>query len=127
MATFDEMSKTLLTRFKGVPNVTEEDTSDWMAISFIEHGFRLDRDIPLTSEPLVLLYAEADATSQIALRTAYYFEYRDGEEAVDKSMVSDQYRALAEKLWERYNHKKAEGTNGNGGSAVAFMVRADRP
>lgn len=126
MANLEEMSATLLTRFKGVPKITLEDCTDWMAISFIEHGFRLDRAIPVASEPLVLLYAEADGVTQIALRTAYYFEYRDGEEAVDKSMISDQYKSLSDKLWERYFRKKSEGTDGTGGSAFYVMPRIDR-
>lgn len=127
MATLQEMSATLLTRFKGVPKITAEDCNDWMAISFIEHGFPLNREVPIDAEAIVLLYAEADGVTQIALRTAYYFEYRDGEEAVDKSMISDQYKSLSDKLWERYFRKKSEGgLAGRSGSAFYVMPRVDR-
>lgn len=126
MATYEELSARLLRRFREVPNVTILDAKDWMEWSLMEHNFRLDQNVPTNVIPLVLLYAEADGTSQIALRTAFYFEYRDGEEAVDKSMISDQYKSISEKLWERYYRKKAEGTDGSGGSQVAFMQRRDR-
>jgi len=127
MATYEELSARLLRRFREVPNVTLLDAQDWMEWSLMEHNFRLDQNVPTNAIPLVLLYAEADGTSQIALRTAFYFEYRDGEEAVDKSMISDQYKSISEKLWERYYRKKSEGTDGSGGSQVAFMQRRDRP
>jgi hypothetical protein len=127
MATLSELAVRLQTRFREVPNVDIEDTTAWMEWSLLEHGYRLDQNVPTNALPLVLLYAEADGTSQIALRTAFYFEYRDGEEAVDKSMISDQYKSISEKLWERYYRKKSEGTDGAGGSQVAFMQRRDRP
>lgn len=126
MAVISELSVKLLTRFQDVPNVGLEDVTNWVEWSFMEHGYRTDQNIPTSAVPLVLLHAEADGTSQIALRTAYYFEYKDGEESVDKSMVSDQFRTLADKLWERYNRKKSEGTDGTGGSRFVMLRRADR-
>lgn len=125
MAVLQELAELLLRRFRDVPNVTIADTLDWMEWSLMEHGYRIDQNVPDVARPLVLLHAEADGTSQIALRTAFYFEYRDGEEAVDKSMVSDQYRSISEKLWERYYRKKSEGIDGS--SQVSFMRRVDRP
>jgi hypothetical protein len=127
MALLSELSVLLQRRFREVPGVGLEDVTEWMEYSFMEHGYRLDQNVPTNEMLLVLLHAEADGTSQIALRTAFYFEYRDGEEAVDKSMVSDTYRTISEKLWERYYRKKSEGTDGSGGSSVAFMARRDRP
>lgn len=125
MALLVDLVPRLLQRFKGVPGVTDADVTEWLEWSFMEHGFRLDQNVPTANEPLVLMYAEADGASQIALRTAYYFEYRDGEESVDKSMVSDQYRSLADKLWERYRRKKAEGTSAT--ATAILMPRVDRP
>lgn len=125
MARIDELSARLLKRFKEVPNVTLQDATDWMEWSFMEHGYRLEQNVPTALEGLVLMYAEADGASQVALRTADFFEWSDGEEAVDKSMVSDQYRSIADKLWERYYRKKNEGTTGQ--ASVSYMPRADRP
>ena len=126
MALLSELAVMLMRRFREVPGVSLEDTTEWMEYSFREHGYRLDQNVPENAISLVLLHAEADGTSQIALRTAFYFEYKDADEAVDKSMVSDTYRTLSEKLWERYYRKKSEGTDGSGGSSVAFMQRRDR-
>lgn len=126
MAALEVMAETLLTRFKGVPNVTLEDTTEWVKMSFIEHGYRPEQVVPTNREALVLLYAEADGTTQIALRTAYYFEYSDGSETIDKSMISDQYKAIADDLWERYYRKKAESSSTEGASNVRRMIRPDR-
>lgn len=124
MALLIDLVPRLLHRFKEVPGVTDADVTAWLEWSFAEHGYRLDQNVPTANEPLVLMYAEADGTSQVALRTAYYFEYRDGEESVDKSMISDQYRSLADKLWERYRRKKEESRSA---SAAILMPRVDRP
>lgn len=127
MAELAELSESLLRRFKDVPNVTKEDTDDWVLRSMLEHGFAEDANVPDSQVVLLLLYAEWDATLQLALKTAYYFEYKDAEETVDKRMVSEQYRRLASELRRKYEQKKAEGSGGIGGSRFNVMTRIDRP
>lgn len=127
MAKLDELSERLLKRFKDVPGVKKDDTDGWIELSMNEHGFDGQGDVPSKYIPLVMLYAEADGASQIALRTAYYFEYRDKDETVNKSKVADQYRKLADTLWDRYKVKKFEGIDDLGGSRFHIMTRVDRP
>lgn len=127
MAKLDELSERLLKRFKDVPGVEKDDTDGWIELSMNEHGFDGQGDVPAKYVPIVMLYAEADGASQIALRTAYYFEYRDKDETVNKTKVADQYRKLAETLWDRYKMKRFEGIDDIGGSAFHIMTRADRP
>jgi len=126
MAKLAELSEMLLKRFKDVPNVTIEDTNNWIERSMLEHGYDLDADVPSNQVLLVLLYAEWDGAMQIALRTAYYFEYKDSDESVDKRNVSEQYRNVAADLWKAYERKKAEGAGGLGGSRFHVMSRVDR-
>lgn len=126
MATKAELATTLLSRFKGVPNVDQTDVDGWIERSMLEHGFRLDQDVREEDQLLVLLYAEWDGTQQIALRTAYYFEYKDSEESVDKRMVSEAYRNMADQLFRKYERKKNEAGR-TAGPRFRVMSRADRP
>jgi len=125
MATKSELATALLGRFKGVPNVAQEDVDGWIDRSLLEHGFRLDQDVPEDDQLLVLLYAEWDGTTQLALRTAYFFEYKDSEESVDKRMVSEAYRNMADQLWKTYERKKNEAGR-TAGPRFRIMPRADR-
>lgn len=126
MASQVELAEKLLRRFKGVPNVTAEDASDWITSAMAEHGFDADADVPLQFEQLVLLFAEADGAGLIALQTAYFFSYKDGEESVDKRGVSEQYRKVATELWKKYERKKAD-SGLTGATRFHIMKRADRP
>lgn len=126
MASLAELSGTLLRRFKNVPNVSLEDTTDWVTLAMAEHDFDATDDVPTEYVNLILLYAEADGAGLISLQTAYYFSYKDGEESVDKRGVSEQYRKVATELWKKYERKKAD--SGLAGATVfSIMRRADRP
>ena len=126
MATKSELAVRLLTRFKGVPNVDIADAEGWIERSLMEHGIPVDQDVEETDQLLILLYAEWDGTQQIALRTAYYFEYKDGEETVDKRMVSEAYRNMADQLYNKYERKKNE-VGRRAGPRFRVMTRTDRP
>lgn len=126
MATLNELADRLLSRFKDVPNVTLEDATNWVELSMNEHGFVATDDVPTSAVSLILLYAEADGASQIALRTAHYFSFVDKDESIDKSSISTRYRTIASELWERYRRKKEEGKAGFGGSRFTVMRRLDR-
>lgn len=127
MAELKELSERLKSRFKDVPNVDENDTDEWVRTSMNEHGFSSQASVPIETIPIVLLHAEADGTSQVALRTAYYFMYSDRDETVDKTEVAKNYRQLAKALWERYRIKRAQGVEGIGGAGFSIMTRVDRP
>lgn len=127
MANKDELSDRLLNRFKDVPKVGPEDVGSWIELAMNEHGLDSSDNVPTEVIPLVLLYAEADGALQVALRTAHYFEFTDRDEAVNKSMISEQYRELSDALWKRYQRKKDEGVEGFGGARFHIMKRVDRP
>lgn len=125
MATLTELSLRLKSRLKDVPNVTEEDTAEWVALSMNEHGFEVDDDVPTEYVALIMLYAEADAAGVISMRTAYYFSYKDGEESVDKRAVSEQYRKIATEYWKKYERKKSDSQL-SGATRFSIAKRADR-
>lgn len=126
MANLAELSGRLLRRFKNVPNVDLEDATDWVTLAMAEHGFEPDEDVPTEFVTLILLYAEADGAGLIALQTAYYFSYKDGEESVDKRGVSEQYRKVATELWKKYERKRAD-SGLIGATRFSIMRRPDRP
>lgn len=120
MATFFELSERLQKRFKNVPNVTSEDVSDWLEEALLEHGLSSSSNVPIDNESIILLFAQSHGAQQIAMSTAHYFKYTDGDEQVDKTVVSEQYRKLAMDLRAEYDRKKAST------SSVKFMRRLDR-
>jgi hypothetical protein len=121
MANLAELSDRLLRRFKNVPNVSLADATDWTEESMLIHGYTPSDDVPSDKEFLILLYAQAEGAFQIAISAAHYFSYSDGEEQVDKTMISEQYRRIAKDLREEYSRKKATDS-----SRVVFMKRVDR-
>ncbi|AYV74322.1 phage protein [Niallia circulans] len=122
MANLTELSERLFKRFKGVPNITITDATDWTEEALLEHGYKTSDNIPSEKDSLILLYAQAEGAGQIALATAHYFSYRDGEEQVDKTKISEQYRKLASDLRSQYEQKKAV----TGGSNFRHLKRVDR-
>lgn len=119
------LSYDLLQRFKEVPGVTEADTENWMKLSFLKHGYDSDEIVDQEDKLLVLLYAEADGVTQVALRTSYYFQYKDNDETVDKTKVSTAYRVLSKELWDRYFRAQREN-EAIRTSSFRQMPRADR-
>lgn len=126
MAKLNDLSSRLLQRFKDVPGVEQDDTESWIESAMNEHGYDKNGDVPLDLVSLVMLYAEADGASQVALRASYYFMYSDKDETVDKTAVADHYRKMADILWDRYNRKRVNSPDYGGGSSFKIMTRADR-
>jgi len=114
-------------RLRGIPNVTLADAQDWIETSMHEHSLPLDNEVPPRLERLILLYAEADAVQNIAVRTAHYFEFKDGEESADKRAVSEQYRKLATELRRQYRERRFALGFGSNGARSGVMTRIDRP
>lgn len=123
MATKTEIEERLLRRFKGVPNFGTEDAKELVEESLLVQGLDPSADIPEKQVTLVLLYAQSQGAWQIAFSVAHYFKFTDGEESVDKSMISKNYRDLAKDLQAEYDKERAEMA----GSSFRIMKRIDRP
>lgn len=126
MTTSVELSTRLLRRFKDVRNVDIEDAHEWVETALNAHGYDETDNVPTEYVTLVLLYAEAEGASRIALQTAQYFSFVDKDESIDKSMISDNYNKLAETLWSRYRRLKSDGVGDIGGAKFRILKRADR-
>lgn len=122
MATSPELAERLLKRFKGVPNFDITDAQELVDDAAQVHGLDPSATIPVDKVNLILLYAQAQGALQIALYTAHYFSFQDGEESIDKSGVSDRYRNLANDLRSEYEREKYEQT----GAHFRTMRRLDR-
>jgi|SRR5690625_1815586 len=123
MATKDELAERLARRFKGVPNFDKEDAEELVEESMHIHGFKPSANVPTKDEMLVILYAQAEGAWQIAFSVAHYFRFSDGEEEVDKSMVSENYRKLARELQADYEREMGKLLGNN----FRIMSRIDRP
>lgn len=123
--TFDTDASTENTPSPPVSRISLQDTDDWVLGAMNEHGYDGDEIIPTSKISLIMLYAEADAASTIALRSAKYFHYKDGEETVDKKTVSEAYRKIATELWKKYERKKIEVSMTEGTSRFFVRTRAD--
>lgn len=122
MATSPELAERLLKRFNGVPNFDITDAQELVDDAAQVHGLDPSATIPVDKVNLILLYAQAQGALQIALSTAHYFSFQDGEESIDKSGVSDRYRNLANELRSEYEREKYEQT----GAHFRTMRRLDR-
>jgi hypothetical protein len=122
MATISDLSNRLLKKFKSVPNVTVEDAMDWVTEAAYQYGYESPESVPDKETGLLLLLAQAEGARNIAVSVAHYFRYSDGEESVDKSMLSEQYRKLAKDLSEEYERKKAALS----GTSFKIARRVDR-
>lgn len=116
MADRNALIERLYRRFKGVPNFTLED-----AEALIDEA--LEAHDSSASDSLIFLYAQSQGAWDIALSVAHYFRFKDGEEEVDQSMVSSNYRALAKDLQNEYESEKGRYY----GNKFKLMPRVDRP
>lgn len=123
MATDVELAERLARRFKGVPNFDIKDAQELVNDALQVHGLGPSATVPANKITLVLLYAQYEGALRIALATAHYFSYTDGEESVDKSKISEQYRKLAADLRNQYEMEKARAT----GASFSVAQRIDRP
>lgn len=116
MADKQTLTERLYRRFKGVPNFDIKDAEELIDEALEAHDGR-------ASDSLILLYAQAQGAWDVALSVAHYFRFTDGEESVDKSMVSDNYRRLAKDLQNEYEIEKGKEFGNN----FRIMARVDRP
>ncbi|MBO0602704.1 hypothetical protein I2483_13635 [Sporosarcina sp. E16_3] len=123
MANISELAERLLRRFKGVPNYEITDAADSVADAMQVIGYDPSDSVPTDKETALLLLAQSESAFQIAFSVAHYFKFTDGEESVDKSMLSENYRKLAADLRRQYD---AESAKSNGSGAYTAM-RIDRP
>lgn len=121
--TAQELAERLLLRFKGVPNFMYENALELVEDAMRAHNFTPDDSVPDDKANIVLLYAQIQGAWQIAFSVAHYFKFTDGEESVDKSMISKNYRDLAKDLQAEYDKERAEMV----GSSFRIMKRLDRP
>lgn len=125
MANKVEISALLYNRFNNVPSLTMDDTNavvDEMVIVFELN----ELDIPAKDVMKLMAYASSEMAMKIALNTAHYFKFTDGEESIDKSLVSENYRKLAKDYRGQFD-SMAQGEERRAKSSFKNTHRIDRP
>jgi hypothetical protein len=126
MATLATMIERLARRFNTVTALPADAAELTMIDTFESFGYKTDADVPVTDINRLLAFASAELATQVAINAASYFKYTDGEESVDKSMVSKQYRELAAQFRKDFAEEESNFVNV---ATTAFyrMPRRDRP
>jgi len=102
MATFEQMSQRLIRRFDAVTALPIDAVTDTLEDTFGMFGYQTSVDVPLTDYNKLLSYASAELATLVAINAASYFKFTDGEESVDKTMISKEYRELAKLFRDEY-------------------------
>jgi len=126
MATLTTLTQRLVERFNAVTALPVDAAINTMQYTFELFGYRDDADVPVTDIARLLAYASAELSTQVAINAASYFKYTDGEESVDKSMISKEYRELAAQFRLDYELEETKQSHKEG-SAFRVMKRLDRP
>lgn len=127
MATLTQMTERLTKRFTAVTAqpALEAAAIDVMADTFELFGYEASADVPVTDINRLLAYSSSELALQIALDAARFFKYTDGEESVDKSMISKEYREFAGIFKSDYLAEEAKLLPDL--SSFRVMKRLDRP
>lgn len=125
MATLETMTQRLARRFTAVPDLPDDEAPNTMKDTFETFGYQPDADVPPRDIGKLLAYASAELATLVAINSARYFKYTDGEESVDKSMLSKEYRELAKLFRDEYQEELDAEDAGNR-SSYTVMPRRDR-
>lgn len=119
-----DLTQRVMAQFSGVPNVTALEAEAWSQTAVERHGYEYAEDVPTKEIYLVMMLAEAYGARAIALRTAHYFEYQDGDERVNQSEVSNKYQQIATSLLNDYKNESVR--TGRNTSKFRVAKRLDR-
>lgn len=87
------------------------------------NGFSIDADFDSEQENLIRMYVDYLLALEDAKEARLAFKYADGEEAVDKSRVFDQYRKFANDLKDSWEDVKKAYDKSLVGKDSFFMIR----
>lgn len=125
MATLQTMTKRLARRFEAVSALPADAALLTMTDTFETFGYVADADVLTSDINKLLAYASAELATLVAINSASYFKYTDGEEAVDKSMIPKEYRQLAKQFRAEYQ-SEVVAQEASTRSTFAVMPRRDR-
>lgn len=125
MITRVELAAMMHARFQDVPGMTNADSESVVDELITVFGLN-ENDIPVADLTKYLSYASAEMAMKIALNTAHYFQFTDGEESVNKSTVSENYRKVAAEYRRQYDAMTKE-ENRKPKSTFKNSHRIDRP
>lgn len=121
MTTKEDLLKKLELKFQGIPNLSSEVVGEWLDEALAEEGFASSSEVPDVAVHRILLCAQIIGVESLALNSAHYFNFRDGEESISKGSISSNYLKQLELLKQKYS--RIYGFSG----AFKLMRRLDRP
>lgn len=112
----ENVGERLSNRLRKVPGVLPADISEWVTEAKAEFAGQDE-----TNETALFYLALHIAYETIASDSARFFKYTDGEEAVDKSMIFENYMKLANSARRNYSRY----LRGGFASSQTHVGRAD--
>lgn len=89
----------------------------------LTNGFSIDTDFDNRQANLIRMYVDYLQALEDARQARVAFKYADGEEAVDKSRVFDQYRKFANDLKDSWEEAKKAYDKDLVGKGSFFTIR----
>ncbi|EAC9719932.1 hypothetical protein LL50_05580 [Listeria monocytogenes] len=120
MAAKDELITRLNQKFSNIPGINGETVSYWIDEAIEAEGFSPSQTTFAGEETRILLRARIIGVEDLALNTAHFFNFRDGEESISKGGISENYQKLLAKLNAQYAEQFGNP------SAFKVMKRLDR-
>ncbi|HGX1670131.1 hypothetical protein [Listeria seeligeri] len=102
MTTKSDLLEKLTRKFSNIPNVAPELLSDWLDEAIEAEGFPSSQDSFDGYETQILLRARIIGVEDLALNTAHFFNFSDGEESISKGNTSSNYQKLLAQLKAQY-------------------------
>lgn len=111
-------------KFTSVPNVEQSAVERWINEAVFQHGYNSIEEVPDKDKIALINLTMSIACGELAVNAAHFFRWQDGDEMLDKSMLSVQYRQMAQYYMSEYQRSSGKGTSYK--SAWKTVRRADR-
>lgn len=124
MATTQDFINKIVAKFSGVPNVDYSVAERWVTEALPQHGYSTVEDVPDNELTALTYLVMAIACGELAVNAVHFFRWQDGDELVDKSMITTQYRQMAKYYMQEYQRVSGKGNGYK--SAWKAIRRVDR-
>lgn len=120
MAAKDELKAKLTRKFSNISEINDGTISGWLDEAIEAEGFSPSQTTFAGEEMRILLRARIIGVEELALSTAHFFNFRDGEESISKGDISTNYQKLLAQLNAQYAEQFGSS------SSFKVMKRLDR-
>lgn len=122
-----DINERVMAYFNAIDGVTKDDIQAWVNEAKAEHNINVRDEIPSDLVNITVLYARIVGVETLALNSASYFTFTDGEESINKAGISQRYDTLALRLRKKYDADKQGIIALANTSSFRVLRRVDRP